>query len=75
MWINHHSLPAGRQAYSNHNIAIDENIFQSILLELTSSQPVCADACPTDTRRAIRQGGKGDVSQNITYIYTIRRPF
>ncbi|MCH7733150.1 MAG: hypothetical protein IIB44_11700 [Candidatus Marinimicrobia bacterium] len=39
MWINHHSLPAGRQAYSNHNISIDGYYFQSILPELTSSQP------------------------------------
>ncbi|MCH7732645.1 MAG: hypothetical protein IIB44_09045 [Candidatus Marinimicrobia bacterium] len=47
-------------------MSIDENIFQSILPEMTSSQPpACADV--------VRQGGKGDMSQNITHIDTVGR--
>ncbi|MCH8069988.1 MAG: hypothetical protein IID16_12085 [Candidatus Marinimicrobia bacterium] len=38
------------------------NILHAILPELTSSQPACADA--------VIQGGKSDMSQNFTHIYT-----
>ncbi|MCH8069403.1 MAG: hypothetical protein IID16_09090 [Candidatus Marinimicrobia bacterium] len=69
MWINHHSLPAGRQAYSNHNMSIDGYYFQSILPDPPAACP------PAGVSGGGRTGGLGDVSQNITYIYTIRRPF
>ncbi|MCH8010411.1 MAG: hypothetical protein IIA61_00425 [Candidatus Marinimicrobia bacterium] len=62
MWINtnYYSLPAGRKAYSKHNISIDDYYFQAILPELTSSQPACADA--------VRQGGKGGIVETFPLI-------